>query len=74
MGGMVSWYNAETSPEFCGLSLTRGMASATGFRTDRLNRLGVRILDQPNQPPKFAPILSLRRETHRETRCPCARY
>lgn len=31
MGGMVSWYNAETGPEFCGLSLTRDMANATGF-------------------------------------------
>ncbi len=58
MGGMVSWYNAETGPEFCGLSLTRGMASATGLEADRQSRLGVHPLDQPKQQPRFAPVLS----------------
>lgn len=32
MGGVVSRYNAEPAPEFCGLSLTRGMSRATGVR------------------------------------------
>jgi hypothetical protein len=58
MGVMVSWYHAASGPEFCGLPPTRGIARATGLRTDRLNGLGVRSLDQPNQPPKFAPLLS----------------
>lgn len=29
MGGVVSRYNAEPAPEFCGLLLTRRMSSAT---------------------------------------------
>lgn len=73
MGGVISWYNTETAPEFCGLLLTRGMSSATGFEADRPSRLGVRSLDHPKQQLKFAPVLSRRSETHRETPCPCAR-